>query len=268
MPRVLVIQHTNAEGLKSARLNGKSLGILTADTPCSPSVNSCLTLLLTRNHRERKENYIKALEAEVVKLRRQNQDDARDLSILQQTLRYYNIPVPQRSRRLSNEGYDSTSTWYFDKPTLHVRKPGGEGSQALQIDRVSPAASQGEASNVATTASGGFSNPSAISSDSNLHNRMNPSPGFSDGSNARGGTPFSAPQSHSSRGLSPLPGYQQMEPVSALPSQLNNFATGLGHSMSSPTLKRETVHGAGMGFGLNNHYTNHPALLGMDFVLA
>ena len=105
---------------------------------------SAHTTSATRNHRERKANYIKALESEVVNLRKQNQQNIisleTEISSLRSMLSSYGIELPPRQARVinaSDEPVDAGPSSYT------VSKPPGVG-QSLQVSlpELSPQASQ------------------------------------------------------------------------------------------------------------------------------
>ena len=82
-----------------------------------------------RNHRERKANYIKALESEVVNLRKQNQQNIvsleTEISGLRQMLMGYGIEPPPRQARVINATADPVDT---GPSSYTVTKPQGIGS--------------------------------------------------------------------------------------------------------------------------------------------
>lgn len=118
-------------------LSGKSSSTATARQSRMPSLESREQLLtpslVIRNHRERKANYIKALESEVVNLRKQNQQNIvaleTEISTLRQMLMAYGIDPPPRQARVinaSDEPVDAGPSSYS------VTKPPGPGSP-LQV---------------------------------------------------------------------------------------------------------------------------------------
>ncbi|KAI9668749.1 MAG: hypothetical protein M1831_000818 [Alyxoria varia] len=240
-----------------------------------------------RNHRERKENYIKALEAEVVKLRKQNQTDAHDLAVLEQALRSFNIPVPARSRRLSNDPSPESSVVSLGaKPTLHICKPGGKGSQALQIASVSPSQSY-----TGTTSQQPYQslNQTASNDLSGLEvgsNQRNTAGGFASGFAGAPGFGESdlnsfMPTGSEAGALSPGQGMQptDLRSTSVRPSVSNASAASPAFSQADAFFKtpspRQNASSAAssppqgaMTPTPANNYLNNPSLIAMDFVLS
>ena len=89
--------------------------------------------ILDRNHRERKANYIKALESEVVNLRKQNQQNIitleTEVSGLRQMLFGYGIEPPPRQARVINASDEPVDT---GPSSYTVSKTPGRGSP-LQV---------------------------------------------------------------------------------------------------------------------------------------
>ena len=236
--------------------------------------------------RERKENYIKALEAEVVKLRKQNQTDAHDLATLEQALRRFNIPVPARSKRLSNDPSPESSVIPLgDRPTLHIRKPGGKGSQALQIASVSPSQAYLEATSQQPYQSLGQTVSNDLSGFGAGANQRNDAGDFTSdfATTGFGEAKFDSlmPPGSGTGALSPGQGLQPMDMQStSMPHSVGNTSVA-SPDFSQPDSYLKTPsprpHGSSAASSPAqealtptpaNNYLHNPSLMAMDFVLS